>query len=389
MPTLARPSIAALAATLLACACQQPAHAPGAGAGSHAAPAPVLEGKLTLLSWPGYVRLGTARAAWLADFERATSCKVTLRTAASSEEMVALMNLGEFDVVTASGDASLRLVAAGKVRPIDVSRIPGYASIDPRLRDAAWNTVDGVHYGLPFQWGPNVLMYDAGVFKEPPSWGVLFEEQDLPDGKSNRGRVQAFDSPMTIADAAVYLMKARPDLAIADPYRLDASQYAAALAALRRQRLLVHRYWRDPSVQVTDFRSEGVAVASSWPAQASALQSSGNEVAWTVPGEGATGWADSLMLHASAAHPNCAYRLMDWALDRKVQGDVAAAFGSVPAVPAACRDNPSLGPDGCLRNGQDTFARLYFWRTPGLGCGKSQCVPYSRWTEDFLKLVDE
>lgn len=389
MPSLARPLTAAFAATLLACACQQPAQTPAVGAASRAAPAPVLEGKLVMLAWPGYVRQGNAPAGWVAQFERATACRVTVKTASTSEEMVALMNLGGFDVVTASGDAALRLVAAGRVRPIDVSRLPAYASIDPRLRDAVWNTVDGVHYGVPFQWGPNVLMYDARVFKDPPSWSVIFEEQTLPDGKSNRGRVQAFDSPMTIADAAVYLMKARPDLAIADPYQLDEAQYAAALAALRKQRLLVHRYWRDPAIQVGDFRSEGVAAAVSWPAQASALQAGGNEVAWTVPAEGATGWADSLMLHASAVHPNCAYRLMDWALDRTVQGDVAAAFGSVPAVPAACRDNPRLGVDGCLRNGQDTFARLHFWRTPGFGCGKSRCVPYSRWTEDFLKLVDE
>lgn len=389
MPGRARSLTAALAAALLACACQQPAQSPGVGTVSHAAPVPVLEGQLVLLARPGYVRKGSATAGWVSEFQRATACKVTIRTASTSEEMVALMNLGGIDVVTVSGDASLRLVAAGRVRPIDVSRIPAYPSIDARLRDAAWNTVDGVHYGVPFQWGPNVLMYDARVFKDPPTWSVLFEEQELPDGKSNRGRVQSFDSPITIADAAVYLMKARPELGIADPYRLDESQYAAAIGALRRQRILVQRYWRDPQVQVGDFRSEGVVVASSWPAQAIALQAAGNEVAWTVPAEGATGWADSMMMPSAAAHPNCAYRLMDWALDRRVQGDVAAAFGSVPVVSAACRDNAHLGPDGCQRNGQDTIASLYFWRTPGLGCGKTRCVPYSRWTEDFLKLVDE
>ena len=121
--------------------------------------------------------------------------------------MVSLMNQGGYDLVTASGDASLRLIAGGKVQPIDITRIPSFSSVDPRLQNAPWHTVDGKHYGVPYQWGPNVLMYNTKVFKTAPtSWSVVFEAQKFPDGKPNKGRVQAFDGPIYIADAALYLM---------------------------------------------------------------------------------------------------------------------------------------------------------------------------------------
>ena len=166
---------------------------------------------------------------------RTPGVKVNVKTAGTSDEMVALMNEGGFDLVTASGDASLRLIAGKKVQPINIDLIPSWKTVDERLQNAPWHTVDGVHYGVPYQWGPNVLAYNTEVFKEAPkSWSVVFEEQNLPDGKPNKGRVQAFDGPIYIADAALYLMKTKPELGIKDPYELNEDQYKAALDLLRR-----------------------------------------------------------------------------------------------------------------------------------------------------------
>ena len=355
-----------------------------------AAAEPVLEGQLDILAWPGYIERGSSDPAydWVTQFEKDTGCKVSVTTASNSDEMVALMNQGGHDLVTATGDASVRLIAAGKVQAIDIGRVPSWSRIDPRLLEAAWHTVDGKHYGVPFQWGPNVLMYNTGVFKEAPtSWSVVFEEQVLPDGKSNKGRVQAFDVPIHIADAALYLMTRKPELGIRDPYELNEAQYAAALDLLRRQKALVHRYWHDPAVQVTDFTSQGVVASGSWAHQVNQLREAGQPIASVIPEEGATGWADTSMLHAEAAHPNCAYNWKEWSLSPKVQGDVAAFFGSVPVVAEACTGNALLGPEGCKANGQDSFDQLHFWRTPDAQCGEGECVPYSRWTEDYLKLM--
>lgn len=349
----------------------------------------VNEDRLHILARPGLMERGASdpRYDWLSAFEKATGCKVSARAANSSEEMVTLMNQGGIDLVIAPGDASLRLVAGGKVGPLDLARIPSYPAIEPLLRDGAWHTVDGLHYGVPFQWEPMVLMYNTEVFTTPPtSWSVLFEEQELPDGKSNTGRVQAIDSPMQLADAAIYLMASRPELAITDPYQLTERQYAAALDVVRRQQPLVHRYWRDAVVQAADFKEQGVVASSAWPGQVNRLRTDGQPVGSVIPAEGAVGRADTTMLHANARHPNCAYAWLEWSLDPGVQGDVAAWRSSVPVDPAACKGNALLGDEGCSNNGSDSLGRIHFWKTPQASCGGAKCVPYSRWTMDYLSL---
>jgi putative spermidine/putrescine transport system substrate-binding protein len=95
------------------------------------------------------------------------------------------------------------------------------------------------------------------------------------------------------------------------------------------------------------------------------------------------------MLAAGAKHPNCAYKWLEWSLSPKLQGDVAAYFGSVPAVPKACEGNALLGPDGCKANGIDNFDKLAFWRTPEAKCAShvEGCVPYSRWVSDYVAII--
>ncbi len=383
--------MASIATIVTACGRQQEEAASPAAA-TPAATATGLEGQVDIVAWPGYIERGETdrNYDWVSKFETDTGCKVNVKTAGTSDEMVSLMIQGGHDLVTASGDASLRLIRGGTVQPVDISRIPSYESLDPRLKEASWHFVDGKHYGVPYQWGPNVLMYNTNVFKTAPtSWSVLFEEQQLPDGKSNKGRIQAYDGPIYIADAALYLMSRQPGLGIKDPYELTEAQYRAALDLLRKQHPLVQRYWHDANVQVQDFTNEGVVASSSWPFQVNTLAANRQPVASTVPVQGATGWADTTMLHSDAKHPNCAYQWLEWSISPKVQGDVAAWFGSLPVVPAACNGNALLGADGCKNNGFDNFEKIHFWHTPESKCTTQgdACVPYSRWATDYVAIM--
>ncbi len=200
--------------------------------------------------------------------------------------------------------------------------------------------------------------------------------------------MQAFDGPIYIADAALYLMHHKPELGIKDPYELTEDQYQAALELLRQQRLIVNRYWHDAFVQIDDFTNEGVVASSSWPFQVNILQSKGQPIASVIPEEGATGWADTTMMHAEAPHPNCSYQWMEWTLSSNLQGDLAAWFGSVPVVPAACGQSELLGPDGCKTNGAENFDKIRFWRTPVAKCAtQTECVPYYRWVTDYIAVL--
>jgi putative spermidine/putrescine transport system substrate-binding protein len=381
--------IAAAALTILS-ACTKKTEAPAAAANAPAAASTALEGQVDIVAWPGYIERGESDKGydWVTQFEQDTGCKVNVKTAGTSDEMVSLMTQGGYDLVTASGDASLRLIRGNTVQPIDIARVPSFGAVDKRLQEAAWHYVDGKHYGVPYQWGPNVLMYNTNVFKTPPkSWSVVFEPQKFPDGKPNKGRVQAYDGPIYIADAALYLSKTRPELGIKNPYELNEQQYAAALELLRKQHPLVQRYWHDAGVAVQDFTNEGVVASGSWPYQVNTLITNKQPIASTIPEEGATGWADTTMMHAQAKHPNCAYKWMEWSLTPKVQGDVASWFGSVPVVPAACENHPLLGPEGCKTNGIDNFDKIWFWRTPEAKCEQGACVPYSKWSADYVAII--
>ena len=351
------------------------------------------EGQVDIVAWPGYIERGETDKAydWVTDFEKKSGCKVNVKTAGTSDEMVALMNEGGFDLVTASGDASLRLIAGKRAQPINVKLIPSFKNVDKRLQNAPWHTVNNVHYGVPYQWGWNVLMYNTKIFKDKPptSWKVVFEETTLPDGKSNKGRVQAFDGPIYIADAALYLMKTKPDLGIKDPYELNETQYKAALDLLRGQRKIVGKYWHDAFVQIDDFTNEGVVASSSWQFQANVLESKKQPIATVVPVEGSTGWADTTMMHADAPHPTCAYMWMEHSLNKKLQGDLSAWFGSVPVVLEACKGNALLGDDGCQRQGLGSFDKIAFWRTPTSKCASqnNQCIPYHKWVSDYIAVL--
>ena len=102
------------------------------------------EGKLSVLAWPGYAENGSTdpKINWVGPFEQQTGCKVSVKTFATSAEAVQLFATGGYDVVSASGDASLRLVYGDRVQPINTALVPNYADIFPDLKNKPWNSVE-------------------------------------------------------------------------------------------------------------------------------------------------------------------------------------------------------------------------------------------------------
>ena len=351
------------------------------------------EGQLNIVAWPGYIERGETVKSfdWVSGFEESTGCMVNVKTANTSDEMVALMNEGGFDLVTASGDASLRMIAGKRVQPVNIDLVPSWSDVDDRLKQAPWHYVNNKNYGVPYMWGPNVLMYNTEVFGDSPptSWSVVFNETTLPDGQTNKGRVQAYDGPIHVADAALYLMTHQPDLGIVSPYELNQDQYNAALDLLRGQRTLVSRYWHDAFIQIDDFKNEGMAASGSWPFQVNLLQGDKQPVASVIPEEGATGWADTTMMHVDAENPNCSYMWMEHTLSSNLMSDLSTWFGANPAVLASCTDGSGMQTaEGCTKNGLDDFDKIRFWQTPVSQCeSQGECVPYYRWVSDYIGVI--
>jgi putative spermidine/putrescine transport system substrate-binding protein len=335
------------------------------------------EGKLNLIAWEGYLQ-----PQWVKPFEQQTGCQVNAKYAGSSDEMVALMKNGgggQYDMVSSSGDADLRILYAGDARPVNVNLIPSWKQFFPAFQSPPFNTINGVHYGVSLQWGPNVLMYSKKAFPTAPtSWSVIYD-------KKYQGQVTVPDNPIQIADAALYLEKHKPSLGITDPYELTQPQFQAAVSLLAGQKPLIEKYWDLASQEIFDFKNGNATVGAGWPYQVSALKADKFAIGDTIPSEGATGWADTWMLAAKAPDINCAYMWMRYISTPQVQAEQAVNYGETPDNELACSFMDKIQAGSCAEYHANAptsyFKAIALWKTPIATCdnGKQDCVPYSDW----------
>jgi putative spermidine/putrescine transport system substrate-binding protein len=335
------------------------------------------EGQLNLIAWEGYLN-----NLWVKPFEKQSGCQVNAKYAGSSDEMVALMKNGgggQYDMVSSSGDADLRILYAGDARPVNINLIPSWKDFYPAFKSPPFNTINGVHYGVSLQWGPNVLMYNKKDFSTPPtSWSVIYDPK-------YKGQVTVPDNPIQIADAALYLEKTKPSLGITDPYELTQPQFQAAVSLLAKQRPLIEKYWSLASQEIFDFKNGNATLGAGWPYQVSALKAAHFPIGDTVPAQGATGWADTWMLAAKAPHPNCAYMWMRYISTPKVQAQQAITYGETPDNKLACGFMNQMQAGSCDQYHANApisyFRSIALWKTPLATCdnGKPDCVPYAQW----------
>jgi putative spermidine/putrescine transport system substrate-binding protein len=297
------------------------------------------------------------------------------------------MKSGQYDVVSASGDATLRLIAAGDVAPVNTDLIPNYADEYAFLKDRAWNSVNGQMYGVPHGWGANLLMYNTDkVSPAPTSWGAVF------DGASDySGKVTSYDSPIYIADAALYLMKTQPDLGIKDPYALDSDQLAAAVDLLKAQREHVGEYWSDYLKEIQAFETGDSVIGTTWQVIANLAKADKAPVEAILPEEGATGWSDTWMIGSQTEHPNCAYAWMNHIISPEANAAVAEWFGEAPANPKACDLTADKTFCDTYHAGDEAYAnQIHYWTTPIEQCldGRTdvKCTTYQEWTQAWTEI---
>jgi len=346
------------------------------------------EGELNLISWAGYVE-----AEWAKPFEAKTGCKVEDKIAGTSDEMVELMKSGQYDGVSASGNATARLVAANLVEPVNVGLVPNYKTVFSDLKNQPYNTFDGVHYGIPHGRGANLLMWNSNDVKPAPSsWDVTF---DPKVASKYKGKITQYDDPMSIAEAAVYLKFHQPQLEIENPYELNEEQFDAAVELLKEQAPNVGEYWSDAAKQISAFANGDNQVGTTWQYQYFALKEEGVPVAASpasqgfLPKEGATGWSDTWMISSKAQHPNCMYMWMNWIIEPKVNAEVAEFFGEAPAQELACKETKNK--NFCAEYHAENpgfWKRVYYWETPLAECGNGEndCKDYNDWVKAWTSI---
>jgi putative spermidine/putrescine transport system substrate-binding protein len=346
------------------------------------------EGQVNLIAWAGYVEDGSTdpKVDWVSDFEQETGCQVNVKTGNTSDEMVTLMRTGRYDGVSASGDATLRLIAGGDVAPVNTDLVPNYKDVYEGLKNQGFNSVDGQMYGVPHGRGANLLMWRTDkVDPAPTSWSAVFD-----DASKYSGKVTAYDSPIYIADAALYLKHHNPDLGIDDPYELDEKQFAAAIDLLKAQREHIGEYWSDYTKEQAAFANGDSVVGTTWQVIANLLEADKVKISTTLPEEGATGWSDTWMISSKAKHPNCMYMWMDHIISPKANAAVAEWFGEAPSNGKACAETAVKNHCEIFHaDDEDYFSKVAYWKTPVKECGDDRgavCKDYSEWVQAWTEV---
>ena len=350
------------------------------------------EGELNLVIWSGYAEDGSTYPEfdWVTPFEEETGCQVNATVQADSASGVQLLQSGEYDGGSFSGNATDRLMAGGDVAPVNVALLENYDNVFDGLKNQPHNSLDGVPYGVPHGRGPNLLMWNPEEVEAQTTWNGLWE-----DAGNYEGKLSIFDSPDFIADASLHLMATQPDLGITNPYQLTQEQFDASIALLEEQFTHNPQFWNGVTFgdQVTAFAAGDITIGTTWQYQVNSLVAEEAPVEAIKPAEGATGWSDTWMISSEAAHPNCMYMWMDHMMSPEANGQATVYFGEAPTSPQACEYAETIAPGHCEQTHADDEAYwedIWYWSTAREDCADedsaTSCVPYDQWVEAWNTL---
>lgn len=308
---------------------------------------------LSLLVWEGYADASFVRA-----FEESHHCRVNASYMGSSDELVAKLRGGSasnYDVISPSSDVATMIATSGLAAPLDLSKIPAYGDLSPKLTSLPLVKVAGKVYGVPFMWGPDPLLYDTTVFSKPPeSWAVLWDPK-------LRGKVSMWDDISTIYLAAQVLGYDRPDPAAL--YNLSDEQLQNTKQKLIELKPNIRKYWSTGGELTNLFQNHEVVAAVGWPLMTNQLRKLHFPIGETIPKENTTGWIDHLMITAASEHNDLAHEFLAYVVEARTQKGVADVTGYAPANPHAAQFMSEEEKKNLHLDDVDNYMpRIYFWQ---------------------------
>lgn len=307
---------------------------------------------LTLLVWEGY-----ADPSFVHPFEQEHHCKVSASYMGSSDELVAKLRGGSaanYDVISPSSDVATSIAQAGLAQPLDLSRIPSYTQLSPKLTSLPLVRIAGKTYGVPFMWGPNPLLYEASVFQQPPaSWSILWDPK-------YRGKVSVWDDLSTVYMAAQLLGYDKPDPG--HLYNLSDQELERVKQKLLELKPNIRKIWSTGGELTNLFENHEVLLAMGWPLMTNQLRKVNFPIGETIPEESTTGWIDHLMITAASEHKDLAYQFLQYMVEARTQKMVTDVTGYTPANPGAASFMTAEQIKNLHLDNVDEYQkRIYFW----------------------------
>jgi len=310
------------------------------------------QASLNLLVWEGY-----ADPSFVSAFEQSHHCKVTASYMGSSDDLVAKLRGGSasnYDVISPSSDVATSITRAGLAEPLDLTKLPTYSQLSPKLRDLPLVKFNNQIYGVPFMWGPNPLLYDTTAFKQPPdSWSIFWDPK-------YKGKISVWDDLSTLYMAAQLLGYDKPDPS--HLYNLSDDELAAVRQKLLALKPNVRKLWSTGGELTNLFQNHEIVAAMGWPLMTNQLHQANFPIAETIPKENTTGWIDHLMITAASDHKELAHQLIEYLVEAKTQKQVVAVTGYLPSnLSVAALLTPEEQKNLHLDDLDHYQQRIYFW----------------------------
>jgi len=311
------------------------------------------EPTLSLLVWEGY-----ADPSFVHPFEEAHHCKVSASYMGSSDDLVAKLRGGSasnYDVISPSSDVATSIARANLAEPLDLTKIPTYSQLSPKLRDLRIVKLDSQTLGVPFMWGPNPLLYDTTAFaKTPDSWAIFWDPK-------HKGKISVWDDLSTLYMAAQLLGYDKPDPS--QLYNLTDDQLAAVKQKLLALKPNIRKIWSTGGELTNLFENHEIIAAMGWPLMTNQLHEANFPIGETIPKENTTGWIDHLMITKASPNKDLAYAFLEYMIQAQTQKKITDVTHYTSANPSAAQfmtDAEKKGlhlddPDGYMR-------RIYFWQ---------------------------
>ena len=339
------------------------------------------EGEVNIVLWPGYADV------WSDEFAAATGCKVNTKDAGTGDDMISLIQSGEYDGVSASGQHERAADGRGR-------RGAGQHRAAAELRRHR-RTASRTSRTTPSTASRTAHRTDAGrtcsMFRTDechPGAGQLVGRLGR---RTRRTRASCRSTTTTSSSRtpALYLKATQPDLGIENPYQLTQEQFDAAVALMKKLAPNVGEWWADYAKQIQSFANKDSVVGTTWPLQVQLLKADKQPVEGIKPKEGTTGWSDTWMIASKAANPNCMYLWMDHMMAPKTQATVAEGFGEAPVNLKACE--LTKNPDHCTEfhaDDESWWEDVYYWDTPTADCGGEggTCMTQQDWRNAWTEI---
>jgi putative spermidine/putrescine transport system substrate-binding protein/spermidine/putrescine transport system substrate-binding protein len=276
----------------------------------------------------------------------------------SSDELVAKLRGGSasnYDVISPSSDVATMIATTGLAMPLDLTKIPTYTHLMPALTSLPLVKSQGKVYGVPFQWGPNPLLYDTTAFKTAPdSWNILWDSK-------LKGEVSVWDDLSTVYMAAQVLGYDKPDPGAL--YNLTDEQLDRVKQKLIELKPNIRKMWSTGGELTNLFENHEVNIAMGWPLMTNQLRQRHFPIGETIPKENTTGWIDHLMITSASEHTDLDYELLEYLIEPPTQKQVVALTGYLPANPDVAQFLTADEKKNLHLDDLDTYQkRIYFWQ---------------------------